>query len=199
MFNNEDPVLTLEHLLPTGDMPSQSPRSFESYSDAEALGMESMLIEAGAPGTQNSRQLFLQGMTDDGIYIQLDLEKDEMPLSPHEITCSIDIDSIIWVTHHVKIKTQLMIHVLPHLGRHPPISKNNHVYVELLMPCSERDQQENGTRTEWFTLHTSLSTIPHSHFAKVSLNNHCKISVHLQVQRSVKAMGPLIPMCFGLG
>jgi hypothetical protein len=172
MFNNEDPVLTVEHLLPVGKV---EPWPAHECADVETVGMEDMLL---FDQHDSSSRLFLQGMSSDGMmYLNLDLELDSAPLSVDEVTCSLDIDSIIWVTHHLKFNTFINIHVLPYEQRLPPIAKNNHVYVELLMPQSEADDFGNGERAEWFTVRASLSTIPHSHFAKVRNSGNAKISV----------------------
>jgi len=166
MFNNSEPMFVSEHLLPIG---STIPKTTSSSSqDLQVLSMSDMLEEAGEAGSVNSMQMFVQGRTVDGDFVHLDMELDEEPLTLDEIVCSIDSDSIIWVTKYLWVKTQIAVNVIPYTGRFPPLKKNNHVYVELLMPQSEEDQYNNGTRTEWFTIRCALSTIPHSHFAKAS-------------------------------
>jgi hypothetical protein len=59
-----------------------------------------------------------------------------------------------------------MIHLLPDSSRIPHLAVHNHVYTELLVPQSEEDKARGG-RTEWWTHHNALSTIPHAHFGKV--------------------------------
>jgi hypothetical protein len=168
MFNRSMPEHTAEHMIPVSvDMMGPStPRT--PHWDTQVLSMSDMLRESYNLGCEISTKMFLKGMTAEGDYIHLDPELDSAPLLLDEVVCSIDIDSIVWVTHLIKVKTQIMVHVLPSPGKTAPISKNNHVFVELLMPQSEVDQFNDGSRTEWFTTRHSLSTIPHSHFAKVS-------------------------------
>jgi len=51
-------------------------------------------------------------------------------------------------------------------SRTPPIPKSNHSYVELLMPQSEADIEAGG-RSEWYSISYSVSSILHTHFAKI--------------------------------
>lgn len=164
MFNKSQPKFTAEHMIPIGDVEPMIPSS--PHWDTQVLSMSDMLQEAGGIGSETSMKMFVKGLTMDDDYICVNPQLDHTPLSSDEVIFSIDIDSIVWVTHLLKVKTQVMVHVLPYSGKAPPISRNNHVSVELLMPQSESDQFNDGSRTEWFTVRHSLSTIPHSHFAK---------------------------------
>jgi hypothetical protein len=174
MFNKSQPYFAAEHMIPIGDVEPKNP---PSHWDIQVLSMSDLLQDAGGIGSETSMKMFVKGLTEDGDYIYVDLELDHTPLSSNEVICSIDIDSIIWVTHLLKVKTQIMVHVLSYSGKAPPISRNNHVFVELLIPQSEMDQFNDGSQTEWFSTCHSLSTIPHSHFAKASLYHHMS---HLQ-------------------
>jgi hypothetical protein len=165
MFNNEDPSYVIDHLLPIGH--SQLDQVFPNATDTRIFSMADMLEEAGESGSQMSRELFVKGKTADGDFVFLDMELDEEPLEMEEIICSMDIDSIIWVTPLLQVKTELMVHILPYTGKYPPLSKHNHAYVELLMPQSEKDRCNNATRSEWYTIRSTISSIPHSHFAKI--------------------------------
>jgi hypothetical protein len=128
--------------------------------------MEEMLSMAPEEGSMDSINMFVQGVIPDGSLIKLDLTRDEVLLRFHEYLLSLDIDSIIWTTYQVRVLTEISVHVLPYTGSKPPIWKNNHTYVELLMPQSEYDKDQGG-RSEWFSNRKSLSVIPHMHFAKV--------------------------------
>jgi hypothetical protein len=174
MFNNDWPTWVEEHILPTGRSPSPSP-STPTF-DTCTMAMSEMLQEADI-GTRRGLQMFVQGMTQVDDFIVLDMEMDSYALEPEDVQFSMDLDSIIWVTHRLKVKTEIAVHVLPYAARVPPISKNNHIYIELLMPPSESDRR-SGTRNEWFTTRHALSSIPHSHFAKIGEGSgSCNISV----------------------
>ena len=179
MFNNERPELVREHLLPIG-RPSHPDRSCsEPYSlsregeprdvaviDVAVMGLEKMLEEAGDPGSDASIDAFVLGKTMFQDHIQLDLAQDSIQLSESEIKTTYDIDSIIWVTRRLELCQSPKVFVLPYEGKRAPIHVNNHVYVEVLMPRSDRDK-DAGLRYEWFSKPFPLSAIPHTHFAKL--------------------------------
>jgi hypothetical protein len=162
MFNDSTPQFVAKHLLPVGD-PPQSTRA-EMQPDARVIGMGQMLM-AGPAGSRSSMEAFVQGKIESQ-FICLDLEQDHCPLRPDEVVLSMDIDSIIWVTRLLRVKTEVMIHQLPDSSRIPHLAAHNHVYVELLVPQSDEDKVGGG-RTEWWTNRYALSTIPHAHFGKV--------------------------------
>jgi hypothetical protein len=171
MFNRQEPSMAREHLLPIGE-PGPPPEDEEEDEEKvpimwETLGMEEMLAFAPAEGSLESMKMFVQGVMQDGkTLIKFDPTRDLYPLRSDEYFLSLDIDSIIWVTYKLRILTEISVHVLPYAGARPPIWKNNHAYVELLMPQSETDK-DTGGRTEWFSNRKSLSAIPHIHFGKV--------------------------------
>ena len=167
MFNQQRPLMAREHLLPVGEPNPPEEDDNEEAPECEELGMEEMLAMAPEEGSMDSMNMFVKGVMPDGqTLIKLDPTRDRFPLMSHEFFLSLDIDSIIWATYLLRVLTEILVHVLPYSGARPPIWKNNHVYVEVLMPQSEMDK-EMGGRREWFSNRKSLSAIPHIHFGKV--------------------------------
>lgn len=165
MFNQQQPLRFVEHLLPLGEgaIKEEKPK----HSDCRIMGMEEMLSMAPPEGTIDSMNMFVRGVLPDGLLIELDPKRDKVPLDEEgECLLSYDLDSVNWTTYHLQVKTEISVHVLPYTGPKPPIWKSNHAYAEILMPQSQQDQDE-GHRSEWFTNRKSLSAIPHIHFAKL--------------------------------
>ncbi|KAG5222171.1 hypothetical protein IMY05_C3416000600 [Salix suchowensis] len=52
----------------------------------------------------------------------------------------------------------------PHDSKQTPISKHNHMYVELVVPPSEEDRESGTLRHEWWIQRHRLSHIPHLNF-----------------------------------
>jgi hypothetical protein len=181
MFNNLDPILVQEHLLPvgtslagesisdhiTGDY-SLARRGHEDINvdvnDIVTMGMEDMLSHAGRENSIESFNAFVCGRSSYGHYIHLSLEEDKVHLEEDEITSCFDIDSMIWVTHKLHFLQAIKMFVLPYERREAPIHRNNHVYVDILLPRSELDK-DSGGRSEWLSKSFPLSGIPHTHFA----------------------------------
>ena len=165
MFNQQEPFMAKEHLLPVGE-PNPPAADDGKKPRWEEMGMEEMLALAPDEGSLASMNMFVQGVLPDGNMIKFDPLQDEFLLRRHEILLSLDIDSIQWTSYNLRILTEMSVHVLPFSGARPPIWKNNHAYVEVLMPQSEIDKDRGG-RTEWFSNRKALSVIPHIHFGKV--------------------------------
>jgi hypothetical protein len=183
MFNRQQPLMAREHLLPVGEpvsFPEEDPD--EKVRRCEEMGMEEMLALAPKESSFDSMKMFVQGVMEDGeTLIKLDPSRDRYPLRLDEYFLSFDIDSINWITYKLRVLTEISIHVLPYSGARPPIWKNNHAYVELLMPQSEIDKDMGG-RTEWFSNRKSLSAIPHIHFAKIG-HGSASFNVHVMFPR----------------
>jgi hypothetical protein len=140
-----------EHLLPIGEPNPPEKDDNEEAPECKELGMEEMLAMAPEEGSMDSMNMFIKGVMPDGqTLVKLDPTCDRFPLMSHEFFLSLDIDSIIWVTYLLRVLTEILVHVLPYSGARPPIWKNNHVYVEVLMPQSKMDK-EMGGRREWFS------------------------------------------------
>jgi hypothetical protein len=183
MFNQQEPLMAREHLLPIGEPDSASEEdSDEEVPRWEEMGIEEMLALAPEENSFESMKMFVQGVMEDGeTLIKLDLKRDRFPLRPDEHLLSLDIDSINWITYKLRVLTEISVHVLPYSGARPPIWKNNHAYVEVLMPQSEIDKDMGG-RTEWFSNRKSLSAIPHIHFAKIGQGS-TSFNVHVMFPR----------------
>jgi hypothetical protein len=180
-FNSDQPWMVKEHLLPVGPQQEAETvldRITGGYSldrhglstrvdvnDIRSMGMERMLEEAGAPGTPSSFYAFVCGRlgTD---FIHMNPEEDAAIIVDDDVVLRLDIDSIIWVTHHLRFIQAIKVFVLPYEGKKAPIHQHNHTYVEILMPRSDEDKEAGG-RKEWFSKPFRLSHIPHTHFARM--------------------------------
>jgi len=174
MFNNEEPILVKEHTLPVGirQSVSDSPQIARGSTNQKVtvnnvltMGLDGMIAEAGQPGSEQSFDVFVRGISKFGDYIKLDVKEDAVDLQEDEIITTYDIDSMIWVTHKLQFKQATKVFVLPYEGKKAPIHRNNHTYVEILMPRSDEDKASRR-RSEWFSKSFPLSAIPHTHFAQ---------------------------------
>ena len=175
MFACQEPQKVIEHLLPP---PSASITLKKSETmecdDICEMGMQDMIDGAGAEGSICSMELFVKGLTADGRWVKFNPRRDAHNVPPSNYTLSYDIDSIILTSDELNLSGDVEIEVLPYSGRTPPIPKSNHSYVELLMPQSEADIEAGG-RSEWYSISYSVSSIPHTHFAKIG---PFKITIH---------------------
>lgn len=174
MFNNDEPILVKEHTFPVGirQSVSDSPQIARgrknqkvTINDVITMGLDGMIAEAGRPGSEQSFDVFVRGISKFGDYIKLNVEEDVVDLQEDEIITTYDIDSMIWVTHKLQFKQATKVFVLPYEGKKAPIHRNNHTYVEILMPRSDQDKA-SGRRSEWLSKSFPLSAIPHTHFAQ---------------------------------
>jgi hypothetical protein len=173
MFACDKPQKVVEHFLPPPQHASVKIETLDigMHMDSCIMGMEEMLGDAGSEGSLASMEMFIKGKTIDDWFIVFDPTRDAHPC---DFALSYDIDSIILTGDKLELGGDVEIEVLPYSGHTPPIPKSNHTYVELLMPQSEEDKQTGG-RSEWFSNRISVSTVPHTHFAKIG---PFKISVH---------------------
>jgi len=107
---------------------------------------------------------FLCGRYKDGRHICLDPELDHVPLTADELDVTVDVDSLIWVTRSLHFHTPLAIYLGPIIEDKAPMHKNNHVYVDILVPQSQEDANVMGGRTEWMTMSFPLCGVPHTAF-----------------------------------
>lgn len=180
-FNNDSPILVEEHTLPVGTPSPLIDRSTFQYSisrygenvpvtidDCVEWGLEQLLDHAADERGIFDFDHIVRGRNLVSDFIHLDLERDSVHLEDSEVLITYDIDSIIWVTDTLKLNQSAKVFVLPYEGKYAPISKSNHVSVEILLPRSEADKDKGGgVREEWFSKPFGLSTIPHTHFAKL--------------------------------
>lgn len=134
------------------------------YSDLKVVGLREVLRRAEESDLVGSHNLFIRGCTEDeSVRITLDLEKDSLKNVTVEAT--IDVDSIIWTTTHPRTKTAVELLVAPTTARKAPIYKNNHAYVNVLLPPTDADRAQHTH--PWEEIHLSHSAIPHTRFGKV--------------------------------
>ena len=92
-----------------------------------------MLNEAGdIPKMKESYNVFVRGLSRANEFIAFDFEKDHIPLTREQVSVSINIDSIIWVTQRVSCKGAINLHLTPCMLDHPPFSSNPAVYINIL-------------------------------------------------------------------
>jgi hypothetical protein len=188
MFGFEGPILHIEHLLPHANLQSHTTSDDEeteiqnhdnhgqppdsrglpdrTVPDLAILGAQEMLDEAGPmANTDPSQKVFVCGRTQDDQFIQLNLQKDGVECLADDVDISIDIDSVIWVTHNLQFKGPMNLHLLPLLGDQAPVSKNNHVYIQVLCPPTA-DEEGLGIRSKKHE-RFPISAIPHTHFGQI--------------------------------
>jgi hypothetical protein len=125
-----------------------------------------MLYEAGRVERHpESQAVFVNGLSRDNKFIQLDLEEDNVELQDRDVEVSIDIDSLIWVTPKLRFAGPVYIHFLPLVGDKPPFAINNHIYIQVLLPPSKEDRlyDQISQRTHTYP----LSALPHTHFGHI--------------------------------
>jgi len=168
-FDLGGPILLQEHLCVVGlpDPPKSAlaytnSTSFDRHGnptqkeDSIHVGVQEFLNLATKEGSDT---VLLTGKTRDNLYVFVDAMRDMV--KPTSIHLSCDIDSVIWITQHPQFCGSIGIYSMPVIRDNAPISKTNHVNVEILLPQSIDDQEAIGGRTEWTTQKWSLSTIPH--------------------------------------
>lgn len=151
---------TLEELLRL-DGPGMLPHSCITGSDMVEWGLHDMLTRAGTEQTTSSMSAFVTGRTEDGNYIRLNVKQDRV--QPDDITISVDIDSVIWLTERLRFNAAFNLHTSPYRKESAPISTSNHTYVELLLPRLDEDVIKGSISGE--SKHVPLSTLPNTHFA----------------------------------
>ncbi|KAI0737445.1 hypothetical protein C8Q80DRAFT_1276446 [Daedaleopsis nitida] len=141
--------------------------------DIALRGATELLNAARDASPERKRELFIQGRWDNAHLICLDLERDAIPIPSEAIHCTIDIDSIIWVTCNLHVNIGIDINLAPPVGRTPPVRKNNHVYIHLLHPPSQAERDSGDMN--WKELATPISTIPHANFGRLADGIHIHI------------------------
>lgn len=204
---NLDPKLLLDHTLSIG--PTRDPlwrqktlqpitgdyslnrkarndgdnKSRISVEDVITLGLQEMLDLAGPLGSQKSMSIFVNGKLGKK-FIKIDPQKGTE--LGHDVYHEHDLDSFIYLSDKLKcFKTSLWIHEMPYLRHKAPISRNNHLYVELLPPRSDSDKRHNVGRQEWHTCRIPLSAIPHLPFGSIG-GNVGRINVYIFWPRIVR-------------
>jgi hypothetical protein len=136
------------------------------YMDVEIMGAQEMLNSIDNEFSWEGHDLFVRGRNKDGKYVCLDLERDSVDPEEVPLSYSIDLDSFNWVTNQIRTKLKIQLMVTPTVRKTPPIRKSNHVYFKLLVPPTEAERVL-GDR-DWLELQMSLSSCPHTLFAKVA-------------------------------
>ncbi|KIJ33801.1 hypothetical protein M422DRAFT_264263 [Sphaerobolus stellatus SS14] len=139
----------------------------EAISDICFLGMQKLLELAGDRKSGNGFDLFIRGIRYDPEdcekeeMVHLDITRDAVPTENVPVYISVDIDSLIWKTHHLHLKASINIHMTPYMQAKPPINTHNRTYVNLLKPQTDI-QQANNEYTTYDRF--KVSSILHIHF-----------------------------------
>jgi hypothetical protein len=138
------------------------PQSLIRGKDLEVWTLDRMVgTEAGEEDTDKARNTYITGKTDSGSFIRLDLHQSREKVK--SVECSVDIDSVHWVTDKLKVSGSVDLHLFPYKGAKAPISTHNHAYVELLWPRTEEDRRK-GKRSSASSA-VQISSLPNTHFA----------------------------------
>ncbi|KAL4061925.1 hypothetical protein J3A83DRAFT_4384674 [Scleroderma citrinum] len=186
MFYLDPPVRLFDHVLPVG-VPNDYDSSCQigdhvtgDYSlgrgcSAPRVLVEdvvilsaSQMIEIGIADSNDLLDTFVHGQHRDERHICLNLELDHVILTSEDMEVTVDIDSLIWITRSPYFCTPLAVYLGPILEEKAPMHKNNHVYIDILIPQSEADAYAMGGCTEWLTMSFPLSGIPHTTFGALS-------------------------------
>ncbi|KIJ59094.1 hypothetical protein HYDPIDRAFT_33540 [Hydnomerulius pinastri MD-312] len=212
MFYLCPPVRVVDHILcvglvhkgptPRGQVGSQvtgnyslSRAPFLRYMDSErgqevevndvAIMGAAEMLALGTAGSDTCFNAFVCGRHQ-GCHIFLDLERDGVHLGIQNVKISVDIDSFIWVTHQLRCHSSSMIavHQAPLIiNKEAPIRKNNHIYLDILIPQSEEDKEQPGGRTEWLSMPFPLSGTPHVRFG--TLGYQSSVNVYICFPRMI--------------
>ncbi|KAI5997367.1 hypothetical protein EDD15DRAFT_2162774 [Pisolithus albus] len=191
MFYLDPPVRLADHILPvgipdgydsshqindhvTGDYslrripPPSSPSKSKVLVEDVVILSASDMIQTSTDDSSTLINTFVRGKYEDGRHICLNLELDRVPLTSEQLEVTVDIDSLVWVTRDLQFRTPLAVYLGPVLEEKALMQKNNHVYVDILIPQSVEDAKDTGGRTEWLTMSFPLCGIPHTTFGTLS-------------------------------
>ena len=146
------------------DMSVSPPRFPISIPDPPKLklGLQGMLDEAGPlENTTDSHNIFICGKARTGTLFGVDPTLDETRIPTTDILQSGDLDSLIHVTHKLKFKAAMHLHLTPLMGSRAPFWKSNHVYVNVLCPPTDLGSRSHITKPYM------LNQIPHMHFGQL--------------------------------
>ncbi|KAF8324807.1 hypothetical protein F5887DRAFT_902070 [Amanita rubescens] len=163
--NYSTPLQSLDQIGPHSSSQFQSTietrRGEAEITDSVSMGAEEMM--------QLSKDIinddiFVTGKTSEGKFINVDLQRDSV--IPETINYAIDIDSLIWITRKPHFALAVELYTSPVLRNTAPISKDNHVKIEMLYPPVEQ-----GKRDEWWSRSFRLSRLPHALLGKIGIAN----------------------------
>jgi len=150
--------------LVSGTRKGPFPTSEITGNDVLVWGLDEMVDRGGAE-FDNQMRLYITGryatVVNPDHFIRLDLLRSRKTVN--DVRISMDIDSVIWLTDRLKVKPAANIHLLPSTKPEAPISSNNHTFVELYPPRTEKEKAR-GEMSEQSQL-VSISKIPNMHFA----------------------------------
>lgn len=164
-----------------------------------------LLDEAGHnPGNNQSKRTLIVGREmqchrEDANYFVLNLEKDGVNLAEADITISIDLDSLIWVTTPLGFNARnLNIYLSPSMSSRAAISHNNFVHVTLMDAPQDEEELRNPRLRGYRDI--PLSRIPHIEFGfcgsgERRMNSFIFFPRMIHKHQNVNRFATLIPLC----
>jgi hypothetical protein len=162
-FDLHPPILVDQHAMPSVQLPHGDEEDSD-WDDILSVGPRRMIQMANR--TNNDIDVFVKGISSTGDYLRVDMTKDAIPLGEDQIMMSCDIDSLVWTTRNPQFKQAAEVFVTPVIRHCAPISKHNHIYINVLVPPSEEDRAM-GQRSEWWEKRFRLSQLPHIALGKI--------------------------------
>ncbi|KIN94046.1 hypothetical protein M404DRAFT_35452 [Pisolithus tinctorius Marx 270] len=157
-----------DHVTGNYSLARQVPHPSRVHVDDVVILGASQMIKIGSSTSEHLMNTFVNGWHKDGCHICLDLDLDHKLVTPEELEVTVDINSLIWVTHSLQFNTLLPIYLGPIVEEKAPMHKHNHVYVDILVPQSEADSSAIRSCTEWLTMAFPLCGVPHTVFGSLS-------------------------------
>jgi len=162
-FDLHPPILVDQHAMPSVELPEKDEEDSD-WDDILNVGPSRMIQMAKR--TNSDIDIFVKGISSAGSYLGVDMTKDAVSLEKDEIMMSCDIDSLVWITRNPQFKQAIEVFVTPVIRHCAPISKHNHIYINILVPPSEEDR-DMGRRSEWWEKRFRLSQLPHIALGKI--------------------------------
>ncbi|KAH0834639.1 hypothetical protein J3R83DRAFT_10148 [Lanmaoa asiatica] len=166
-----------------------------NHSSTATIMSASQMLECAGPSCRinqactEGHNMFIRGRLpvfgEGETYVHLDLEQDKVDFAAENITISVDIDSIIWTTRKLICQNSIGVYMTPIYDSRPGIPKHNHVYVDILIPQSEEDQQASGGRTEWLSKKFPLNAIPHTTIGQLASSTGHVLKVYTFFPRMI--------------
>ncbi|KAJ7571890.1 hypothetical protein C8J56DRAFT_1070769 [Mycena floridula] len=166
-FRQDEPQFIKEHMTPSTVL--QPPSAPSAVTDPEEqldichVGLKGFTDLCG-----DNISISLRGIVPGSPerFVVINPYLDNQSISDLNVT--VDFDSLILVTSSPQFKGTVNVSWGPQVRRTSPLAKDNHISVNLLVPRSQEDAEQNGHfRTEWWTKRFRLSHIPHAQFGRI--------------------------------
>ncbi|KAI6137546.1 hypothetical protein BKA82DRAFT_4023816 [Pisolithus tinctorius] len=118
-----------DHVTGNYSLAWQVPHPSRVHVDDVVILGASQMIKIGSSTSEHLMNTFVNGWHKDGCHICLDLDLDHKLVTPEELEVTVDINSLIWVTHSLQFNTLLPIYLGPIVKEKAPMHKHNHVMI----------------------------------------------------------------------